>query len=314
MTLTAARDRHRCSRACRRARTRASSPTSHGAADECIEAVHDFPATRTVAAARSSIAAWETSPHIKEEEFTRALSARPVRLPAQEPLARLRRLAERRGRFARRRVPGRADGASSASPSSAWTASATSSATSPACVSATSARELVGRLLDLRLSVDAQQLARSRATPPRRSPRRSAPRFRVRRRSRWSQDYIVARWPARSAASSTGRPTTSRCRTSRRACARRASGCSPICDNALLLATSNRSEAAVGYATMDGDTSGGLSPIAGIDKAFLRRWLAGWRRRARRASARFRRLRPSTRRRRPPSCGPPAANRPTKTT
>jgi NAD+ synthase (glutamine-hydrolysing) len=42
---------------------------------------------------------------------------------------------------------------------------------------------------------------------------------------------------------------------------------------ALLLSTSNRSEAAVGYATMDGDTSGGLSPIAGIDKAFLRRWL-----------------------------------------
>ncbi len=43
---------------------------------------------------------------------------------------------------------------------------------------------------------------------------------------------------------------------------------------ALLLATSNRSEAAVGYATMDGDTCGGLSPIAGIDKAFLREWLA----------------------------------------
>jgi NAD+ synthase (glutamine-hydrolysing) len=41
----------------------------------------------------------------------------------------------------------------------------------------------------------------------------------------------------------------------------------------LLLSTSNRSEAAVGYATMDGDTSGGLSPIAGIDKAYLRRWL-----------------------------------------
>ena len=44
---------------------------------------------------------------------------------------------------------------------------------------------------------------------------------------------------------------------------------------ALLLSTSNRSEAAVGYATMDGDTCGGLSPIAGIDKAFLRKWL-GW--------------------------------------
>lgn len=45
------------------------------------------------------------------------------------------------------------------------------------------------------------------------------------------------------------------------------------CLGALLLATSNRSEAAVGYATMDGDTCGGLSPIAGIDKAFLRQWL-----------------------------------------
>ncbi len=42
---------------------------------------------------------------------------------------------------------------------------------------------------------------------------------------------------------------------------------------ALLLATSNRSEAAVGYATMDGDTCGSISPLAGIDKAFIRRWL-----------------------------------------
>ncbi len=43
--------------------------------------------------------------------------------------------------------------------------------------------------------------------------------------------------------------------------------------NALLLSTSNRSEAAVGYATMDGDTAGSISPIAGIDKQFLRHWL-----------------------------------------
>jgi NAD+ synthase (glutamine-hydrolysing) len=43
--------------------------------------------------------------------------------------------------------------------------------------------------------------------------------------------------------------------------------------NALLLVTSNRSEAAVGYATMDGDTCGGLAPIAGIDKAYLLEWL-----------------------------------------
>lgn len=44
-------------------------------------------------------------------------------------------------------------------------------------------------------------------------------------------------------------------------------------NKALLLATSNRSEAAVGYTTMDGDTAGGLSPLGGIDKAFLLKWL-----------------------------------------
>ena len=44
-------------------------------------------------------------------------------------------------------------------------------------------------------------------------------------------------------------------------------------NNALLLSTSNRSEAAVGYATMDGDTAGSISPITGIDKHFLRGWL-----------------------------------------
>ena len=42
---------------------------------------------------------------------------------------------------------------------------------------------------------------------------------------------------------------------------------------ALLLTTSNRSEAAVGYTTMDGDSSGGLAPLGGIDKAYLREWL-----------------------------------------
>lgn len=41
----------------------------------------------------------------------------------------------------------------------------------------------------------------------------------------------------------------------------------------LLLATSNRSEAAVGYATMDGDTAGGLAPLGGVDKATLLQWL-----------------------------------------
>ncbi|MDZ7646344.1 MAG: NAD(+) synthase [Cytophagales bacterium] len=38
---------------------------------------------------------------------------------------------------------------------------------------------------------------------------------------------------------------------------------------AVLLTTSNRSEGDVGYATMDGDTSGSLAPIAGVDKPFI---------------------------------------------
>lgn len=46
--------------------------------------------------------------------------------------------------------------------------------------------------------------------------------------------------------------------------------------NALLLATNNRSEAAMGYTTMDGDTAGVFCPIAGVDKAFIRLWLHWW--------------------------------------
>lgn len=42
---------------------------------------------------------------------------------------------------------------------------------------------------------------------------------------------------------------------------------------ALLITTSNRSEGDVGYATMDGDTAGGIAPIAGVDKDFIRSWL-----------------------------------------
>ncbi len=41
----------------------------------------------------------------------------------------------------------------------------------------------------------------------------------------------------------------------------------------LLLSTSNRSEGDVGYATMDGDTSGSISPIAAVDKHFILDWL-----------------------------------------
>ena len=43
--------------------------------------------------------------------------------------------------------------------------------------------------------------------------------------------------------------------------------------NYLLLVTSNKSEAAVGYTTMDGDTSGGLAPIADVPKSLVSLWL-----------------------------------------
>lgn len=49
-------------------------------------------------------------------------------------------------------------------------------------------------------------------------------------------------------------------------------------NRALLISTSNKSEAAVGYATMDGDTSGGLSPISDVPKSLVQVWL-DWARR-----------------------------------
>lgn len=42
----------------------------------------------------------------------------------------------------------------------------------------------------------------------------------------------------------------------------------------LLLTTSNKSEAAVGYTTMDGDTSGGFAPIADVPKSLVGAWLS----------------------------------------
>ena len=43
---------------------------------------------------------------------------------------------------------------------------------------------------------------------------------------------------------------------------------------ALLISTSNKSEAAVGYTTMDGDTSGGISLIADVPKSLVTLWLS----------------------------------------
>lgn len=45
-------------------------------------------------------------------------------------------------------------------------------------------------------------------------------------------------------------------------------------NNFLLISTSNKSEAAVGYTTMDGDTSGGIAPISDVPKSLVQVWLA----------------------------------------
>ncbi|MGJ4789661.1 NAD(+) synthase [Leptospira koniambonensis] len=41
----------------------------------------------------------------------------------------------------------------------------------------------------------------------------------------------------------------------------------------LLLSTGNRSEASVGYTTMDGDSSGSVAPLTGVSKEFILSWL-----------------------------------------
>ncbi len=132
--------------------------------------------------------------------------------------------------------------------------------------------------------------------------------------SNWCSDYARHGFAGHRAGSWTGGGTIWRCKTSRPGSARPACGCWPTCTQALLLSTSNRSEAAVGYATMDGDTSGGLSPIAGIDKAFLRPWLR-WLEATGPAGGctRFRRWPPSIAQ--PPTAElrPPGPARPTKT-
>lgn len=43
--------------------------------------------------------------------------------------------------------------------------------------------------------------------------------------------------------------------------------------NSILITTANRNEGSVGYATMDGDTSGGLAPLSGVDKPFILQFL-----------------------------------------
>jgi NAD+ synthase (glutamine-hydrolysing) len=68
----------------------------------------------------------------------------------------------------------------------------------------------------------------------------------------------------------------------------------------LLLTTSNKSEAAVGYATMDGDTAGGLAPIADVPKSLVTAWVAWAGRKHRIAALRHVMETPATAELRPP--------------
>ena len=230
-------------------------------------------------------AAWETGPHVKEEEFTRAVA-----------LGLFDYLRKSRSRGFVVSLSGGAD------------------SSAVACLVALMVELAVAELgrdgfcasprATSRASPSRRRIARPRAPPAalrlpghaqqqpdhaRRRPRRGrGPRRRDVLRS--TIDDLVERLrraasSRRSAASSPGRPTTSPCRTSRPACARRASGCwptsrAPCCWRP---ATAARRPSATPRWTAT--PAAASAPIAGIDKAFLRQLaaLAGDRR-ARRAS------------------------------
>ena len=185
-----------------------------------------------------------------------------------------------------------------------------------ASVEAKSERALVERLLDHRVPVDRAQLRRPRATRRARVAEAIGARHFELDVDALVDGYVSLVEHGDRPRAQLGDATTSRCRTSKLACGRPSVWMLANLDNALLLSTSNRSEAAVGYATMDGDTARRPEPDRrhrqGVSAA-----LAALARDAKGPQG----LGPipalaavTTRRRRPPSCGPPAPVRPTKRT
>ena len=273
-----------------------------------------MPAGASRSSADRRAPAWETRRTSRRRNSRGPSRSALVRLRSQEPLARVCRVAERRGRFVGGRLPRRADGRARRSRSSARWVSC--EARLPARVAGTAAMRrvtIVGRLLTTVYQIDAKQLRRHAhgGAHGRRGDRRRAPR--TRRRRRCVQSYTRNRRGA-SAASSRGRPTTSRCRTSRRAPRRRRCGCSPTsrtpCCSRRAIAPRRPSATRRWTAT----PAAGSAPSPASTRRSCAAGCGGSKPTGPRAWAASRRCASSTRWSRPPSCARTRPTRPTKTT
>jgi len=238
--------------------------------DDCVRAEFTFPEIESVDAQDLHLPGWEQSPQAKEEEFTRAVS-----------LALFDYLRKSRSRGFVVSLSGGADSAACATLVAFMVAAAVEELGLEAFKHRLAyiswpegdltVRDIVGRVLTC-----AYQATRNSSDVTREAARRVAEgvgaRFLVLTVDTLVDGYIDL------ISNGLGRPlawATDDIALQNIQARARAPSVWLIAniEGALLLATSNRSEAAVGYATMDGDTCGGLSPIAGIDKAFLRQWL-----------------------------------------
>ena len=222
---------------------------------------------------------WETGPHQKEEEFARSLALALFDYLRKSQLARLRRFTQRRRRLFDRRGSGPFARAIGRTRNwffkSDWQ-------TAPLAIAGNRVDRRPrprgclpgyrGTASYVRVPIHAQQRQPRRSTRPRPSPTPSAPSSSSGTSTRWSMTTSAQSRQAIGRELTWERDDVSLQNIQARA---RGPGIWLLANlrNALLLTTSNRSEAAVGYATMDGDTCGGLAPIAGIDKAFLLDWL-----------------------------------------
>ncbi len=255
-----------------------------------------FPRVEPGTAPPSRCAAWESGPHVKEEEFARAIA-----------LGLFDYLRKSRSQGFVVSISGGADSAAVAclvamaielavAELGAGGLSQQARLHRAGCSRRPARAELVRQLLTCVYQATRNSSTDHARGGPRRGRRRWGRSSWSSTSMRWCSSYVQHRLRRDRPRARPGRPTTSRCRTSRPACARRACGCWPTCAARCCCRPATAREAAVGYATMDGDTCGGLSPIAGIDKAFLRALAAvAGGRRARRACDRCPRWPPSTR-------------------
>jgi NAD+ synthase (glutamine-hydrolysing) len=251
------------------ARTGSFTPDLTGEGSRCVSCEFAFPAT-TECAGSSRRSAWEDSLHLKEEEFTRAIV-----LGLFDYLRK-----SRSGGFVVS-LSGGADSAAVTLLASLVVRMGLAELGREAFLAKLGHLENLRTVADDKL-VEAlvttvyQATANSSATT--RNAAEAVAAAAGARFLAWNVDWLVHEY-TQLVSAAVGRPITWETDdvTLQNIQARvRAPGAWMLANlqNALLLATSNRSEAAVGYATMDGDTCGGLSPIAGIDKAFLRQWLS----------------------------------------